>query len=102
MSFDKYPTKDSIELTTTSQRSNHSIPSKPRRDNLPKKSFQDFEEDTFHYIHEVAQSGNIEELGSILKTGINPNITDNLGKTPLHYAVSIGLTEKYLPAFGFI
>lgn len=90
MSLDKYPTKDSIELTT-SQPSNHSIPSKPRRGLFPRKSFKDFEEETVHYIHEMAQNGNTDELEGILKTGINPNITDHLGKTPLHYAVSIGM-----------
>jgi len=89
MSLDKYPTKDSIELTA-SHPSNHSIPSKPRRGLFPRKNFKDFEEDTIHYIHEIAQSGNTEELASVLKTGINPNITDHLGKTPLHYTVSIG------------
>ncbi|ODM89126.1 Transient receptor potential channel pyrexia [Orchesella cincta] len=66
-----------------------SIPTKPRRGLFPRKNFKDFEEDTIHYIHEIAQSGNTEELEGVLKSGINPNITDHLGKTPLHYACAV-------------
>ena len=41
-------------------------------------------------LHFAAQDGNIEEVERLLAAGYQPNLFDDLGKTPLHYAAERG------------
>ena len=41
-------------------------------------------------LHFAAQDGDIEEVKRLLKEGYQPNLFDELGKTPLHYAAMSG------------
>ncbi|CAG7722898.1 unnamed protein product [Allacma fusca] len=40
-------------------------------------------------LFQAAKEGDPEKIEEILKQGVNPNIQDDLGKTPLHYAMSL-------------
>ena len=37
-------------------------------------------------LHFAAQDGNVEDVKRLLAEGYQPNVFDDLGKTPLHYA----------------
>lgn len=41
-------------------------------------------------LHFAAQEGDVEEVRKFLKEGYQPNLFDELGKTPLHYAAMRG------------
>lgn len=41
-------------------------------------------------LHFAAQDGNVEEVETLLRIGYQPNLFDELGKTPLHYAAERG------------
>ena len=41
-------------------------------------------------LHFAAQDGNVEEVKRLLAAGYQPNLFDDLGKTPLHYAAERG------------
>jgi len=53
-------------------------------------------------LHSAAQSGDVEEVKSLLDAGYGPNEFDDLGMTPLHYAAKRGDIEvmKTLLAAG--
>jgi ankyrin repeat protein len=44
-------------------------------------------------LHLAAQDGNLAEMKRLLKEGHQPNVFDELGKTPLHYASERGHLE---------
>ena len=44
-------------------------------------------------LHLAAQDGDIEEVSRLLNDGWQPNLFDDLGKTPLHYAAEHGHLE---------
>ena len=51
-------------------------------------SFEEvFERERLHF---AAQDGDVEEVQRLLKDGYQPNVFDELGKTPLHYAAERG------------
>lgn len=52
-------------------------------------------------LHEAACSENIECCEAILKHGIDPNITDSEGRTPLGYALEISLGGAMLMGAAF-
>jgi len=41
-------------------------------------------------LHFAAQDGNVDEVKRLLAAGYQPNVFDELGKTPLHYAAMRG------------
>lgn len=41
-------------------------------------------------LHFAAQDGDVEAVKQLLKEGYQPNLFDELGKTPLHYAAERG------------
>jgi ankyrin repeat protein len=41
-------------------------------------------------LHFAAQDGNVDEVTRLLAAGYQPNVFDELGKTPLHYAAARG------------
>ena len=41
-------------------------------------------------LHFAAQEGDVAEVKRLLKAGYQPNVFDDLGKTPLHYAAEHG------------
>jgi ankyrin repeat protein len=41
-------------------------------------------------LHFAAQDGDVEEVKRLLNVGYQPNVFDELGKTPLHYAAEHG------------
>jgi ankyrin repeat protein len=41
-------------------------------------------------LHFAAQDGNVAEVKRLLAAGYQPNVFDELGKTPLHYAAARG------------
>lgn len=44
-------------------------------------------------LHFAAQDGDVAEVKRLLKDGYQPNVFDELGKTPLHYAAARGQLE---------
>ena len=48
---------------------------------------EEFERERLHF---AAQDGNVEEVKKLLGNGYEPNLFDDLGKTPLHYAAERG------------
>ena len=51
-------------------------------------SFEEvFEREQLHF---AAQDGDVERVTRLLKDGYQPNVFDDLGKTPLHYAAEGG------------
>ena len=44
-------------------------------------------------LHFRAQDGNVEDVKRLLAAGYQPNVFDDLGKTPLHYAAEGGHLE---------
>ena len=44
-------------------------------------------------LHFAAQDGNVEKVKRLLAAGYQPNLFDDLGKTPLHYAAEHGHLE---------
>jgi ankyrin repeat protein len=41
-------------------------------------------------LHFASQDGNVEDVKRLLAAGYQPNVFDELGKTPLHYAAARG------------
>ena len=39
-------------------------------------------------LHRAAQEGNLAEAAKLLDRGFDPNVFDEIGKTPLHYAAA--------------
>jgi len=53
-------------------------------------------------LHFAAQDGDIDKVSQLLNEGYQPNLFDELGKTPLHYAAERGHLDvmRLLLAFG--
>jgi ankyrin repeat protein len=57
-------------------------------------TFEPFEE-TFvrEQLHFAAQDGEVERVSQLLNDGYQPDLFDDIGKTPLHYAAASGHLE---------
>ncbi len=53
-------------------------------------------------IFSAAKEGNIEEVRRLVESGVDVNVKDNDGRTPLHFAAGLGYIEvvKYLISKG--
>ena len=46
-------------------------------------------------LHRAASSGDVEEIKALLEEGLPINAFDNLSRTPLHYAASEGMSQRF-------
>ena len=65
---------------------------RPRHLNSIVMSQSDSFEEVFEreQLHFAAQDGDVERVTRLLNDGYQPNVFDDLGKTPLHYAAELG------------